>query len=234
MNVLMVTIGYPPEQVGGTEIYVAGLVEELRQRGHACTVAYLDSFAEPGGPEVRIDSREHEGIPVRIVRANTARFALESMVFDATLRKVLLGAFNELADSIRPHIVHFHPLQLGLDSYLIESFHHRGLRTVLTHHSSNTSCARGDLVYGGRRACDGELRRVRCTRCFLQWTGVPGFVAAAFALPPPGLYAAIAGISVSGRHISIARSESDGRRSAGRPAGAECSARGGRARARPN
>ena len=34
MKVLMVNNGYPPEVIGGAEIYVKALANELRKRGH--------------------------------------------------------------------------------------------------------------------------------------------------------------------------------------------------------
>jgi hypothetical protein len=43
----------------------------------------------------------------------------------------------------RPDVVHMHPLQLGLEAYLLEALKADGRTLVLTYHSSTTSCARG-------------------------------------------------------------------------------------------
>jgi glycosyltransferase involved in cell wall biosynthesis len=184
MNILMVTIGYPPKQVGGTEVYVFGLVEELKQRGHECSILYLEPFEETGGPDVRIIRDEHLNTPVHIVRVNTAIHKLEFVVFDAALRERLINAFREVVRDVKPDVIHVHPLQLGFDSYLIEDFNQSGHKVVLTFHSSTTTCARGDLIYMGKQVCDGLVLQKRCTKCLYHWRSVPAPVAATLSQLP--------------------------------------------------
>ena len=184
MHVLMVTIGYPPKQVGGTEVYVFGLVEELKQQGNECSIVYLEPFEDQNAPGVRILKDEHLGTPVHIVQVNTTVHQLEFVIFDAALRARLLDAFREVVARVKPDVIHVHPLQLGFDSYLIEDFNRAGHKVVLTFHSSTTTCARGDLIYMGKQVCDGLVLQTRCTKCLYHWKSVPAPVAATLSKLP--------------------------------------------------
>ena len=188
MNILMVTIGYPPHDVGGTEVYVSGLVEALKRRGHQCDVAYIEPFEEVDGPEIAITTSQSEGTTVYVIRVNTAHHKLEFLVFDPVLRGKLLDVYRRLVADLRPDVVHVHPLQLGFESYLIEMLRRAGNRVVLTYHSTTTTCARGDLIYMGREVCDSLLRRERCTRCYYHWKALPEPVAGLLSKAPLNWY----------------------------------------------
>src|SRR5436853_7298070 len=101
-TVLMVTIGYPPDQVGGTEVYVFGLVEALKAHGYRCHVAYVDVFDDPAAPDVEVVRRTHEGTPVHVVRVNRAHHQLEHVWIDAAARARLLEAFDGIIAAVRP------------------------------------------------------------------------------------------------------------------------------------
>src|SRR6266496_50203 len=188
MRLLMITIGYPPRQVGGTEVYVFGLVEALRRRGHECFVAYVEAFNEPDGPGFGVVTDEYLGTRVYVVRVNTAYHKLEFLIFDAELRARLIKEFRKLVAEIKPDVVHVHPLQLGFESYLIEALNEAGEKVVLTFHSSTTTCARGDLIYMGKTVCDGLVLQDRCTKCFYHWKSVPTPVAVSLSKVPPGWF----------------------------------------------
>lgn len=185
-TILMVTIGYPPDQIGGTEIYVQGLVEALKDHQTRCAIAYVEPFEDVAGPDVEVRPRDFEGTPVHVVRVNRAFHKLEFIQFDPAARERILQAFERVVDAVAPDLIHVHPLVLGLESYVVEHLQQRGERVVLTYHSSTTGCVRGDLVYLGREVCDGRIRQQRCTACLYHKRGVPLPAAqAASRLPLP-------------------------------------------------
>src|SRR5262249_8504227 len=126
MHVLMITIGYPPEQVGGTEVYVAGLVEALKQQGHSCDVAYVQAVDNPAAVDVHLATRMHEETPVRVIEVNAVTQQLEFLIFDPKLRSKLIAEFCKIVEEVQPDVIHVHPLQLGFESYLIEELNRRG------------------------------------------------------------------------------------------------------------
>ena len=188
MNILMVTIGYPPEQIGGTEIYVAGLVDVLQERGHACAIAYVDEFVDESGPPHRVRHRSHNGTDVFAMEVNRVHYSPEFLVFDGKLRELLVLELLAVVARLRPDVVHIHPLRLGLESYLVEALTRASYPVVLTFHSSTTTCARGDLVFMGREVCDGQIRQHRCTACLMHSRGVPAPAARLLSAAPPGFY----------------------------------------------
>lgn len=188
MNILMVTIGYPPRQVGGTEVYVFGLVEALKPQGHECSIVYIEPFTQEGGPEIRVDVDDYLGTRVYVIRVNSIFHKLEFLVFDPVLRGKLLDHFRKLVADLQPDVVHVHPLQLGFESYLIEMLNRGGHHAILTYHSTNTSCARGDLIFMGEQVCDGRLIHRRCTECLYQWKSVPRPLASTLSRIPLRFY----------------------------------------------
>lgn len=180
----MITIGYPPDQVGGTEIYVQGLIESLRPRGYVCHVGYLESFEDALSPDILVEERVCQGTPVHVVRVNRVQHRLESIQFDSEMRTRILQAFVRIADQVSPDIVHVHPLNLGFHSYIIERLKRDGYKVVLTYHSSNTGCSRGDLLYLGAEVCDGRIDQYKCTRCLYHSFGLSRSTAVAAAAIP--------------------------------------------------
>ncbi|HZS44966.1 MAG TPA: glycosyltransferase [Blastocatellia bacterium] len=180
----MVTIGYPPNQVGGTETYVLGLVEALKPRGHISYIAYMEPFKDENGPETRVTTEEHLGTTVYRIWVNSSRFPMEHIVFDKKLIATLITEFKKVADLVQPDIIHVHPLQLGFESYLIETFNKEDRPVVLTYHSTNTGCTRSDLIHMGTEVCDGLMIKERCTYCTLHWKGMSKTVAIAMSKLP--------------------------------------------------
>lgn len=168
----MITIGYPPHQVGGTETYVLGLVESLKRRGYRCYVTYIEPFEDSERPGIEVVSRTYLETPVHVVRVNRVHHQLEFIMFDEVTRERVLDTFRTIVESVQPNIVHVHPLNLGFESYLIESLKQIGQKVVLTYHSSTTGCIRGDLIYLDKEVCDGQIMQKRCTICLYHKKGV--------------------------------------------------------------
>jgi glycosyltransferase involved in cell wall biosynthesis len=184
----MITIGYPPQQVGGTEVYVLGLVEALKQQGHSCVVAYVEAVDDPKAAEIRIVTREYDGTPIHVVLVNAVSQKLEFLIFDPNLRAKLIAQFHKVVEQVQPDVIHVHPLQLGFESYLIEDLNQRGQKVVLTYHSTTTTCARGDLIYMGTKVCDGLVLQDRCTKCLYHSKSVPTPLASLLAKTPVGWF----------------------------------------------
>ena len=185
----MLTIGYPPTQVGGTEVYVAGLVEALARRQHVAEVAYVEEI--PSGEDVSVRTEVRNGTRVHQILVPRTRYRMESVVFDAELQAAIIDAFRTLVRQRQPDVIHVHPLQLGLEGFLLEALRNDGRKLVLTFHSSTTCCARGDLVRFGQQPCDGVIRQVECTECFMHFRGIPRPASMLLARLPLSWYRAL-------------------------------------------
>jgi glycosyltransferase involved in cell wall biosynthesis len=160
-EVLHVPFTYFPDAVGGTEVYVAGLVEMLRPLGVHSAVA------APGEVD---DAYLHGEVPV-------FRFAIERRAnldhaYGAPDPRAA-QSFRALIARLRPRIVHLHAHTAAVSARLVDAAHEAGAKVLLTYHTPTVSCARGTMMWMGRAPCDGKLDRRRCTLCTLAQHGVP-------------------------------------------------------------
>lgn len=177
MNIWLHSIGYPPEQIGGTEVHVRDLAQGLVADG--CQVHV--SFIEQGCDETRISEEiENRGG----VQLHTIRLPRLSASGDPGSDAAMLrGAFLGMIDRARADTVHFHPLYLDTVIDLIEAAAAR-CPVVVTYHTPTLTCPRGNLLVFGGDACDGKIRRRRCSACVFQQKGMPVMLAKTAALIP--------------------------------------------------
>lgn len=172
----MVTIGYPPHYIGGTEIYVSGLVDNLKRRGHCCQVVYIEAFCQKNAKDIYVIHENYSGIMINIIRVNTYYHKLEFLIFDTELREKLIEKFQSIILKFQPDLIHMHPVQLGFDAYLIKSLAKQGHKVIFTYHTPTISCARGDLLFMGREVCDGKIIQQRCTQCMFHKKSIPTWI----------------------------------------------------------
>jgi glycosyltransferase involved in cell wall biosynthesis len=177
MKIAMVTIGFPPEDVGGTETYVLGLIQSLHKIGCRCEVVYMIPRKLDSSSDFRWVRRDYRDIPVHTLEVDHSIKALHSLISDPEGTSKIVDAMVEKLVALKPDLVHFHPLQLNFESRIIQSLKDKGIPTLLTFHSSTTTCMRGDLVQFGRAACDGKVIFSRCLACYLHSKKIPKLAA---------------------------------------------------------
>lgn len=165
MRVLHVPFHYYPEAVGGTEVYVASLAEELAALGVESQVA---------APGAKTEHYLHSGKSVW-------RFRVSSQ----PNLKALYGAGDEVAaeefvtvlERTRPEVVHLHAMSPAVSCRVQREISKRGIPTVFTCHIPGVICPRGTLLENGRNQCDGRWTAQRCAACALQGRGLPPILA---------------------------------------------------------
>jgi len=163
---------YFPDEVGGTEIYVAALIRALQGRGVEGAVAV------PG----RCDQTYmHAGIPV--YRLGITSHPDLAHAYGAPDRQVA-HSFGTLLTRLRPRIVHLHARTAAVSEALADAAHAAGARIVFTYHTPAVSCVRGAMMRMGRVPCDGLLDRRRCSICVLDAHGIPPLLRDAVAYVP--------------------------------------------------
>jgi glycosyltransferase involved in cell wall biosynthesis len=176
-SVLQVSEAFPPYQLGGTEVYLEGLVWDLSRLGIISTVLVPRSADAP-------ERYEHEGTSVETYFVNE------------------VPAANELRDS-KPHqgfevfrarlsknrgvIYHQHSWTRGCGPHHLRAARDLGLRTVLTIHVPNSICMRGTMMRFGTRACDGRVEATKCGACWAEGRGMPRSMAQSIAHLPLGI-----------------------------------------------
>lgn len=178
MRILHIVHQYPPEHVGGTELYTQSLAQRLSLRGHQITVFHRQSTEGSGeGAWAEGDVQ---------VRAAGTRVLDPARRFLATFRDPLIvRAFERVLEEACPDLVHVQHL-MGLPAALLRPVQQRGLPYVITLHDYWWVCANAQLLTNySQQACEGPQAYVNCSRCALARAGHPGLWPALPALPGP-------------------------------------------------
>ena len=174
MRILHLVHQYPPEFVGGTELYTQALAAAQVQMGHQVALFHPSTAPEgsaPAGvPPTPIQPRTGEdgvrvyGVPLG-ARGRTA-------VFAATFHQPALSrALAAVLAAERPDLVHVQHL-MGLPAGLVTQIRAAGIPYVVTLHDYWYPCANAQLVtnYDGT-VCAGPRAWVNCGRCALARAG---------------------------------------------------------------
>ena len=193
VDVLHVPFTYFPDAIGGTEVYVAGLVSALREQGVSGAVA------APGETE-RV--YEHEGTTIfRFARDRHQELAHAYGQPDEDA----LQSFLSVLARTRPHIVHMHARTAAVSDRLVDAAHGIGAKVVFTYHTPTVSCVRGTMMHMGRTPCDGRLNRHRCVVCTLQGRGVPSLLGEGIATLPQSIGEILGHANCSGGLLTALR-----------------------------
>lgn len=177
LRVLQVPFTFAPDSIGGTEIYVASLSQQLRAFG-------VDSIiAAPSSAGVD-ETYEWDGL-----RVHRYRYATSS----PKMLRELYGegdpeaarAFAGVLDEVQPDLVHLHALSRAVSVLLVRVAKERRLPIIFTYHTPVVSCQRGTLMLQGKEVCDGRLTVRRCTDCAISGSGLPRWVSIPVSCIPP-------------------------------------------------
>ncbi len=163
LDVLHVAYQYTPEALGGTEVYVRSLAQELIQLGQSCAIA---------APGARNESYSVDGIAIfRVACALSTEQLYGSENAAATAR------WLEILTQLRPHILHVHARTPMLHSVVLTCARKLGVKVIYTVHTPTAFCQRGTMLEFGTTPCDGQVSLARCGTCALHGLGVTKSIA---------------------------------------------------------
>ena len=174
MRITHLPSDYFPDSVGGTESYVASLVQDLDGLGQENVVlVHRDEVQPLAAPGV--------SLPPYQARATTSLYACSDSASDGHAEP---PGFRSFLLDWQTDIVHLHAKTLGAGVDHVAISKQLGIPVVITYHTPSQSCPRGTLLERGRAVCDGQVAARRCTRCVLTGTGVLGSLAPLLAVSP--------------------------------------------------
>jgi len=164
VKVCLVTHGYPPEFVGGTENAVAGLARGLAREGDEVVVVSGSARHEGGfrvSEEADVDPESGATIPV--LRIHRADLYFDHWQKSASAR--VGRAFRELLKRERPDVVHVHHwIRLSRD--LVHQAALTGIPAVVSLHDHWSSCLVTFRVRTDTgELCDAPLAASPCLAC---------------------------------------------------------------------
>jgi len=172
MRILLVSHGYPPDQMAGAEVYTWSVATEQARRGHDVHVlapAKRDGHAEHALIEEQLDG-------VRVHRLNQHFLGidrLEKTYTDPEVDRV----FEALLARLKPQVVHVQHT-IGVSAGVLRVAKRAGVRLVMTLHDFWPHCARGQRMTQQLHLCE-KVEPWRCALCvgrkraayFVRWLG---------------------------------------------------------------
>jgi GT2 family glycosyltransferase/glycosyltransferase involved in cell wall biosynthesis len=173
MRVLVVVHGFPPDALGGSELYAQATSLEL-QRCYGDKILVVTREASRERSEYSIRREDRDGL--QIVWMNNTFSTTRS--FEETYRNDTISAAAErLIDEFRPDVAHVHHLTC-LSTTIVPALARRGVPVVLTLHDYWLMCHRGQLLDTSYRLCDGPDSGCQACLGLAGNVGVAGFMGA--------------------------------------------------------
>jgi glycosyltransferase involved in cell wall biosynthesis len=166
MRLLHVVHQYPPDYLGGTELYTQSLARRQAEAGH--DVAVFAPVPHPQGPDL---PRAEVEAGVRVYRAPAGPRSATAL-FLATFAAPILGrAFRQLLALEKPDLVHIQHV-MGLPAALARSIRAAGIPYLVTLHDYYYLCANAQLLTNyDQTVCPGPRWWLNCGRCALARAG---------------------------------------------------------------
>lgn len=177
MRILHVVHQYPPDHVGGTELYTQAMARRQATAGHEVAVFCPESGARDARPDTEAG--------VRVYRVGGGRRGRASVFLSTLGAARLSAAFDAVLAAEHPDIVHLQHM-MGLPSSMISSIMARGIPWIITLHDYWYGCANAQLLTNyDETPCAGPDERFNnCGRCALARVGLPAPAAAATFVAP--------------------------------------------------
>jgi GT2 family glycosyltransferase/glycosyltransferase involved in cell wall biosynthesis len=156
LRILLVHHGFPPDGVGGSEIYTRALARRLA-RAHDVTV--LHRSTEPARPDHHVLESRADGL--RVFSLNNLHRDVAG--FESYRDARATAAATRVLEEVQPDIVHVGHLA-GLSTGLVFAARDRGMAVAITLHDFWTVCPLGQLLNTRLAVCPGPTPR-RCLGC---------------------------------------------------------------------
>lgn len=181
MRVHLVVHRFPPEGMGGTELYTLHLARGLAAEGHEVTVL---THAEGEGVEVVVREETYEGIPIR--RLAFALDAADDLVREEYDNRRAAAAVRHMWEAERPDLVHV--THFGyLSTSVAEVAEALGIPWLATLTDFWAICPNGRLLRSDGALCTGPRNLGECVRCITRMgPRGAGYAALGRAMPPWG------------------------------------------------
>ena len=179
MHILHIVHQFPPEHVGGTELYTQTLARAQVAQGHRVAIFFPSS--QENVELVVPAERGADGIYLYALALGQRS---RSAVFLSTFHQPAAGrAFARVLEMEKPDLVHIQHL-MGLPTTLVDQIVDAGIPFLITLHDYWFPCANAQLLTNyDQTICSGPNRWINCGRCVLARAGRDSRLAAPALAP---------------------------------------------------
>lgn len=166
MKILHILNSYLPQHIAGTEVYVSALVRELKKKNYDSKVI-VPNYGKWENSSYFFEDTE-------VIKYAEPTVADRAIITGQIAPKGLEN-FIKILTIEKPTIVHFHELagSIGIGIYHVEAARKMGFKIIMSFHLVKYSCKTGTLMYMNKIKCDGIIRELACSKCWLKETGQP-------------------------------------------------------------
>ena len=171
MRILHLAHQFPPERIGGTELYTLALAKGLIHRGHRAAVFHR----APGPPG--LTQSEWEGVPT--YRACAGEMTSVSVYRSSFGDTDLSDAFARAVKHFKPELIHIQHLK-GLPTAVVGLAQEEKIPLIYTLHDFWAICANAQLLTNyDQTICEGPTKGcTNCARCAIAMLGNSAFLLA--------------------------------------------------------
>jgi len=159
-KILIVTHGFPPSELGGTELYSYNLAKSLSDKG--LKVPVFTRLNRPlSGKDICNEGYVFEDFEMlKVYRAIDSTNNLREF-----LNPYISKTFKNIIIKEKPDLIHFqHLIFLSSDLPEIAAFHN--ITSIMTFHDYWFLCPRVQLLNKENKICEGPVDGTNCARCF--------------------------------------------------------------------
>jgi len=169
LKIVHILNAYLPHQIAGTEIYVAALARELKLKNVDSVILI---------PNNKNEKEEYFFEGIKVIKYAESSVA-ERDIITGLKAPAGLQNFLHVVKTEKPDIVQFHELagSIGVGIFHVRAAKALGFKLVITLHLAKYSCRTGTLMYMNKTKCDGIIRKIRCSKCWLNNMGEEGWKA---------------------------------------------------------
>ncbi len=166
MRILHLVHQYPPDYLGGVELYTQTLARRLAARDHAVSVLAPTAATVDSSVSVSVEDG------VRVYRVPIGRRGPTALFFSTFRQPALIEAWRAALAQARPNLVHVQHL-MGLSVEVIAALTEGGIPFVVTLHDYYFICANALLLTNTDHSiCGGPRRYLNCAQCALARAGL--------------------------------------------------------------
>ncbi|MDX1418206.1 MAG: glycosyltransferase, partial [Candidatus Promineifilaceae bacterium] len=166
MRILHLVHQYPPQYIGGTELYTQTLARHQAMSGHCV------SIVSPAPLDNKQTVNENEELGVRIFRIPLKPRTRTQVFFQSFRQQRLNTSFQQILDQEKPEIVHIQHL-MGIPMTVVDYLEDTRTPFVVTLHDYWYVCANAQLLTNtDQKICSGpNTRFTNCAACALARAG---------------------------------------------------------------
>lgn len=163
MKILQVVHGFPPEFIGGTELYCEAIGRGLASRGHTCFILAGTQESRSAPELVTVD---RDGLMVtRFVGTRLRPNHWSPSLWPEAERLIL-----RYLKAMRPDVIHVQHWP-RLTSNLVALSKSLGIPTIITLHDLWATCPRGNRLRSDRVFCTDPVPTAPCLTCVPRMEG---------------------------------------------------------------